>query len=76
MIETPPVLVRSRPRAIATVGVPAYRPEKTFAHVTPLIWTGGDPTGPRVVLMGDSFANDLFADLLAQHCPRLVRVDR
>jgi hypothetical protein len=43
-------------------------------HVIPRVWAGGDPAGPRVVILGDSFANDLYADLLAQHCPRLVRV--
>lgn len=74
LTETPPVLVRPRPRATLTTEVPDYKRESTFAHVVPQVWSGGDPAGPRVVLMGDSFANDLYADLLAQHCPRLVRV--
>jgi hypothetical protein len=75
MTETPPVLSRRGPRpARVTPEEPAYRREPAVAHVEPRVWSGGDPAGPRVVLLCDSFANDLYCDLLAQHCPRLVRV--
>lgn len=51
-----------------------YRPEPLLAHVRPRAWTNERPGLPRVVLLGDSFADDTFCELLAEHCSRLVRV--
>lgn len=43
-----------------------------YGHLRPGIWTNPNSTGPRVVLYCDSFADDRFQELLAQHCARLV----
>lgn len=74
LTETPPALLRLDRRATVTGESPTYQKEALFAHVAPRVWAGGDPDGLRVVLMGDSFAGDIYSELLAEHCSRLVRV--
>lgn len=59
---------RARPVAAEPLGTGA------LAHVRPRAWEQDDPYLPRVVLLGDSFTADLFGDLLAEHCGRLVQV--
>jgi hypothetical protein len=43
-------------------------------HLRPVIWERMDGAGPRVVLLCDSFADDRYQEMLAQHCSRLVVV--
>lgn len=43
-------------------------------HLRPVVWTRPDGIGPRVVLFGDSFADERFQEILAQCCSRLVFV--
>jgi hypothetical protein len=51
-----------------------YVPEPLLVHVRPRVWVNDAPGLPRVILLGDSFADDDFCALLAEHCSRLVRV--
>jgi alginate O-acetyltransferase complex protein AlgJ len=51
-----------------------YVPEPLLTHVRPRAWVNDEPGLPRVLLLGDSFADDDFCCLLAEHCSRLVRV--
>lgn len=43
-------------------------------HLRPVVWVRPDGVGPRVVLFGDSFADERFQEILAQCCSRLVFV--
>jgi hypothetical protein len=75
LTEEAPRLERLTPaRAQPVDDVIAYQPEPLLAHVRPRAWVQNDPTLPRVLLLGDSFADDAFCELLAEHCGRLVRV--
>jgi hypothetical protein len=48
--------------------------DQRLAHVRPQVWINETSDGPRVLLLGDSFADDTYCSLLAEHCRRLVRV--
>jgi hypothetical protein len=63
---------RSPPQARAVAAQPAGA--GALAHVRPRAWERDDPALPRVVLLGDSFTGDLYGELLAEHCARLVQV--
>jgi alginate O-acetyltransferase complex protein AlgJ len=65
-----PAPARSRP----TTESIAYQHEAELAHVRADVWVNDDSAWPRVVLLGDSFADDDFCALLAERCCRLVRV--
>ena len=49
-------------------------PGTTLGHVPSEVWVSDRPDRPRVVLLGDSFADHDYCSLLAEHCSRLVRV--
>ena len=67
---TGPPTAHARP---ATENI-AYQPDARLAHVRADVWVNDDPDRPRVLLLGDSFADDDFCALLAERCGRLVRV--
>ncbi len=52
----------------------AFQADPKLAHVPTDVWLNDTPGLPRVVLLGDSFADDEYCTLLAEHCSRLVRV--
>jgi alginate O-acetyltransferase complex protein AlgJ len=45
-----------------------------LSHLEPVTWTNAATNGPKIVLFCDSFAGELYQQLLAQHCSRLVVV--
>jgi hypothetical protein len=45
-----------------------------LGHVPTEVWESDRPDRPRVLLLGDSFADHDYCTLLAEHCSRLVRV--
>jgi hypothetical protein len=73
--EDVPRLARLTPaRARPAAGPGPYQPDPNLSHVRPRAWETGAPGLPRVLLLGDSFADDDLCTLLAEHCGRLVRV--
>jgi hypothetical protein len=50
------------------------RSEPQLTHVRPQVWVNDTPDRPRVLLLGDSFADEAYCSLLAEHCGRLVKV--
>ncbi len=75
LTEDVPRLERLTPaRARPVDEVIDAKPEPLLAHVRPRAWANDEPGLPRVLLLGDSFADDAFCELLAEHCGRLVRV--
>jgi alginate O-acetyltransferase complex protein AlgJ len=61
-------------RARPTTQTIDYKSDARLAHVRADVWTNDDSARPRVLLLGDSFADDDFCALLAENCSRLVRV--
>jgi alginate O-acetyltransferase complex protein AlgJ len=51
-----------------------FHSDLLLAHVPPQVWVNDLVGGPRVLLLGDSFANDEYCSLLAEHCGGLVKV--
>jgi hypothetical protein len=73
--ETSPRPVRQTPAHARPVDeLVEYQPEPLLSHVWPRVWVNDTPCLPRVLLLGDSFADDEFCELLAEHCGRLVRL--
>jgi hypothetical protein len=50
------------------------RSDQRLSHVRPQVWVNDSSDGPKVLLLGDSFADDTYCSLLAEHCSRLVKV--
>jgi hypothetical protein len=72
--DNPRLECRGLPRARRSAGDTEYRTAGALAHVRPLVWVQDEPILPRVLLLSDSFADDTYSALLAEHCARLVRI--
>lgn len=62
------------PAASLTDEVVPLADDDRLNHLRPAVWARKDGRGPRVILFCDSFADERFQELLAQHCSRLVVV--
>jgi hypothetical protein len=51
-----------------------FRSDPRLTHVRPQVWVNDTSEGPRVLLLGDSFADETYCSLLAENCSRLVKV--
>jgi hypothetical protein len=73
--EDVPRLERLTPSHVWRLGEAVNVPADTkLGHVDSEVWVSDQPNRPRVVLLGDSFADHDYCSLLAEHCSRLVRV--
>lgn len=65
-----PMLELTSPRRTRLSDEKPNRTPEMFTHLQPRVWHG--ESGPRVMLLHDSFADDLFQSWLAEHCSRLI----
>jgi alginate O-acetyltransferase complex protein AlgJ len=62
------------PRARESTERVTFERDPNLTHVPPRVWVNDAPGQPRVLLLGDSFTDDTFCQLLAEDCARLVKV--